>query len=134
MVAIGIVVAKYNYDITNIMVQKAKDHAEFLGVKVEKVYEVPGTFDIPYATKKLLEDKKIDAVVALGAVVEGETDHDNIVALTAAREIMDLSMKYDKPVTNGISGPKMTRAQAVARAEGYAKRAVEAAVKLCKLK
>lgn len=134
MVNLGIVVSKFNFDVTSVMLEKAKDHADFLGAKVAKVMEVPGTFDAPFAAKKLLEDKEVDAVVVLGAVIEGETGHDEIVALTAAKKLSELAAEYGKPVGNGVSGPKMTRAQAVARADGYAKRAVETAVKLSELK
>lgn len=134
MVNLGIAVAKFNADVTDLMLSKAREHADFLGAKIVKEYSVPGTFDLPFATKKLLENKEIEAVVVLGAVIEGETGHDQLVALTTAKKLMELGIEFNKPIGNGISGPKMTRAQAIARAESYAKRAVEAAVKLAKLK
>jgi 6,7-dimethyl-8-ribityllumazine synthase len=68
-------------------------------------------------------------VVTIGTVIQGDTGHDEIVAQHAARKLMDLSIEFDKPVTFGISGPKMSRADAHKRVD-YAKRAVEAAVKL----
>ena len=81
--------------------------------------------------KKLLDEGKVDAVITLGAVIEGDTQHDEIVVQHAARKITDLSLEYNKPVTLGISGPGMTRLEAHKRVE-YGKRAVEAAVKLVK--
>jgi len=131
MVSIGIVVSEFNYDITYLMLELAKEHAEFLGVKVARVVKVPGTFDIPLAVKKLLEKRDIDGVVALGAVIEGETKHDEIVIQHASRKLADLSLEYKKPATLGIAGPGLTRLQAFERVE-YAKRAVEAAVKMIK--
>ena len=120
----------YNADITHLMSKIAQEHVAFLGAKVEKIIRVPGAFDMPLAVKKLLEMKQIDGVVTLGAVIEGDTDHDNIVAHNAARKIADLTTEYGKPVSLGISGPKMTRADGVKRLEGYAKRAVETTVKM----
>ncbi len=79
----------------------------------------------------MLEKKNIDGAVALGAVIEGETEHDDIVIQHAARKIADLAIDYNKPVGLGITGPGMTRLQAEKRIE-RAKNAVEAVVKMHK--
>ncbi len=128
-IKLGMVVSEFNRDITYMMEVLAKEHAEFLGAEVSEVIRVPGAFDIPIAVKKMLEKGNVDAVVAIGCVIEGETEHDEVVAQHAARKIMDLSIEYGKPVTLGISGPGMGRLAATERVD-YAKRAVEAAVKL----
>lgn len=128
---IGIVVSEFNFDITSMMLERAKAHAAFLDVNVSKVVSVPGVYDIPLGVKKLVEDKDIDGVVTLGAVIEGETEHDQIVIQHAARKIIDLSLQYDKPVSLGISGPGMTRLQAEERIE-KGRDALEACVKLLK--
>ncbi len=128
---IGIVVSEYNYDITMMMLERAKEHAKFLGVNVKYVVKSPGTFDIPILVKKLLEKEDVDGVVTLGAVIEGETEHDEIVMQNAARKIEDLSVEYGKPVVLGISGPGESRLQAEARIE-KARDAVESVVKLVK--
>lgn len=127
---LGFVVCEFNADITMAMEQRAKAHAEFLDAEIGKTIHVPGAFDSPIAVQNLLEKEKPDAVVVLGAVLEGDTKHDELVAQHAARKLMDLSLQYKKPVTLGISGPGMTRLQAQERIDEYAKRAVEAAVKL----
>lgn len=129
MVNIGVVASEFNYDITYAMVELAKEHADFLGAKVTKVLKVPGTFDMPLGVKNLLEDNAIDGVVTLGAVIEGETDHDEIIMQHAARKMVDLSLEYNKPVALGISGPGMSRLEAHTRVK-YAKRAVESVVKM----
>ena len=128
-IRIGAVVSEFNYDITMMMLERAKEHAQFLGAEVTQTVKVPGVFDMGLAIKKLLERKEIDGVVALGAVIEGETEHDEIVIQHASRKIADLSIEYSKPVGLGISGPGMTRLQAEKRIE-RAKTAVEAVVKL----
>lgn len=129
-IKLGFVVAEFNYDITYLMLQKALEHSKFLGAEVSYVIKVPGSYDIPIAVKSLLERKDVDAVVTLGAIIQGETKHDEIVAHNAARKIIDLSIKYGKPVTLGIIGPGASRMQAMERIEEYSRRAVEAAVKL----
>ena len=128
-IRIGFVVAEFNRDITYQMEILGEEHAKFLGAVVtEKIY-VPGAYDMPLAIKKLLEDKNIDAVVTVGCVIEGDTSHDEVVVAQVTRKMTDLSLEYGKPVALGISGPGMTRMQAMDRMD-YAKRAVEAAVKL----
>jgi 6,7-dimethyl-8-ribityllumazine synthase len=128
-VRIGAVVSEFNYDITQMMLELAKEHAKFLESEITDVIAVPGVFDMPLAIKKLLEKDDIDAVITLGAVIEGATSHDEIVIQHASRKIADLSLDYNKPVALGITGPKMTRLEAHQRVD-YAKRAVEAAVKM----
>jgi len=128
-IKIGAVVSEFNYDITMMMLERAQEHANFLGAEIVKTIKVPGVFDMGLAIKKLLQDKNIDGVVALGAVIEGETEHDDIVIQHASRKIADLSVEYNKPVGLGITGPGMTRLQAEERIE-RAKAAVEAVVKL----
>jgi 6,7-dimethyl-8-ribityllumazine synthase len=125
---IGIVCSEFNFDITQMMLERAKEHAKFLDVEVARVVMTPGVFDIPLAVKRLVKDKDIDGVVTIGAVIEGETEHDQIVIGQAARKITDLAVEYEKPISLGISGPGMTRLQAEDRIE-RAKDAVESVVK-----
>ncbi len=125
---IGIVCSEFNFDITQMMLERAKEHAKFMDVDVAKVMMVPGVFDIPLAVKSLIKDKGIDGVVTIGAVIEGETEHDQIVIGQAARKITDLAVEYEKPVGLGISGPGMSRLQAQDRID-RAKDAVESVVK-----
>lgn len=126
---IGFVVSEYNYDITMMMLERAKAHAEFLGAEVGNVVHVPGVYDLPFALKKLVKRDDIDGAVALGAVIEGETDHDEVVMQHSARKIIDISLDSGKPIGLGITGPGMSRGQAQARIEN-ARSAVEAVVKL----
>ena len=126
---LGFVVAEFNRDITYMMEIEAREHARFLGAEVTETFYVPGAYDMPLAIKKMLTEGKVDAVVTIGCVIEGATQHDEIVVQHAARKIIDLSLEYGKPVSLGISGPGMTRMEATERID-YAKRAVESAVKM----
>jgi 6,7-dimethyl-8-ribityllumazine synthase len=128
-IRLGFVVAEFNRDLTYQMELMGIEHAKFLGAEVTETILVPGVYDMPLAIKKLCLKDDIDAVITIGIVIEGATKHDEIVVQQAARKIIDLSLEYDKPVTLGIAGPGMTRMEAHQRVD-YAKRAVEAAVKL----
>ncbi|HPY59557.1 MAG TPA: 6,7-dimethyl-8-ribityllumazine synthase [Methanospirillum sp.] len=128
-IKLGFVVAEFNRDLTYMMEIEAEEHAKFLGAKVTERLYVPGAYDMPLAIKKMLKESDVDAVVTIGCVIEGSTQHDEIVVQHAARKIIDLSLEFEKPVTLGISGPGMTRMEATERIE-YGKRAVESAVKL----
>ncbi len=129
MAKLGFVVSEFNRDITYQMELLGKEHANFLGAEVVNIVYVPGVYDMPLAVKMLLRREDIDAVVTIGCVIQGETAHDEVVVQHAARKLMDLSLEYDKPVTLGITGPRMSRPDAHRRVD-YSKRAVEAAVKL----
>lgn len=112
---IGIVVSEtYWVDITGKMLSAAQETAQQAGAQVE-VIKVPGSFDIPLQVKKLLQRKEIDGVVTLGAVIKGDTDHDQVICHAVAKSLIDLSLEFEKPVVLGINGPEMSRAQARAR-------------------
>jgi 6,7-dimethyl-8-ribityllumazine synthase len=128
-IRIGAVVSEFNYDITMMMLERAKEHAQFLGAEITHIVKVPGVFDMPLPVKILIERKDIDGIIVLGAVIEGETEHDDIVIQHATRKIADLSVEYKKPIGLGITGPGMSRLQAQDRIDN-AKSAVEAVVKL----
>jgi len=128
---VGIVTGEFNSEITSLMEKHALAEAEKLGVNVVKSMNVPGCFDMPIMVKKLLERNDIDAVITLGAIIKGDTKHDEAIGYAVAKKLADLSIEFDKPVTLGIIGPGATWEQASDRAKEYAERALTAAVKLC---
>ncbi|HIH15953.1 MAG TPA: 6,7-dimethyl-8-ribityllumazine synthase [Candidatus Diapherotrites archaeon] len=111
------------------MLRTAEQHAASLGCTLSQVLHVPGAYDLPLAVKKLLQRRDVDAVVTLGAVIAGETGHDEVILSALAPALTQLSLEFMKPVALGVIGPA-TEAQAEARAEEYPKRAVEAAVQM----
>jgi 6,7-dimethyl-8-ribityllumazine synthase len=127
---LAIVVSEFNSKITLHMLEKAKEQARRLGAKVSFIVYVPGAFDMPLAIERLLKKRNVNAIVTLGAVIKGDTRHDDIVAENASRLIADLSLKYSKPVALGITGPGMTAEQARERQDIVPARAVNAAVNM----
>ena len=128
-VTVAIVASEFNYDVTLLMLERAKEEVEFLGATLGPVMKTPGVWDMPLAAKVLLGRDDVDALVALGAVIEGETNHDEVVMNQASRKLTDLSVEFGKPVGLGISGPGETRLQAQDRVEN-AGNAVRAVVKM----
>ncbi len=126
---LGVIVSEFNADVTYLMLERAKEHAAFLGVTVKEVVKVPGVYDMPVAAKALLARVDIDGIVAIGAVIEGETRHDEIIMQQATRKLLDISVETGKPVGLGITGHGMTRLQALDRIDN-AKQAVESAYKM----
>jgi 6,7-dimethyl-8-ribityllumazine synthase len=129
-VRIGVVVSEFNREITFPMLGNAKKQAKKMDAIITYVCYVPGSYDMPVIVQELLKKKDVDAAVTLGAVIKGETNHDEIVAENAARLIADLSVKHSKPVALGITGPNMSFKQAKDRSEIVPVRAVISAVSM----
>jgi 6,7-dimethyl-8-ribityllumazine synthase len=129
-VRLGVVVSEFNREITFAMLDNAKKQAKKMDAIISYVCYVPGSYDMPIMVQELLKKKDVDAAVTLGAVIKGETTHDEIVAENAARLIANLSVKHSKPVALGITGPNMTFKEAKDRSEIVPIRAVISAVNL----
>jgi len=127
---IALVVSEFNQNITSRMLDVALEKANLLKLQVKYTCKVPGVFDMPIVIDSLLKKKDVDAVVTLGVVIKGQTKHDELIADSTVRVITDLAIKYQKPVTLGISGPGMKERHAQARIRPVAERAVEAAMKI----
>ncbi len=127
---IAVVASEFNQEITSKMLDVALEKAKSLNLNIKYICKVPGVFDMPLVIDALLQKNEVDAVVTLGAVIKGQTKHDELIANSTTRAITDLSIKYQKPVTLGITGPGMTYIQAQARIRPVAERAVEAIEKI----
>ena len=127
---IAIVVSEFNEEITSRMLDVAKEKAGLMKLKISYITLVPGAYDMPIIVDSLLSKKDVDAVVTLGAIIKGQTKHDEVISHSAAQALTNLSLKYQKPVSLGISGPGMQERHAYARIRPVAERAVEAVVKI----
>ena len=127
---IAIVIAEFNEKVTSRMYEVAIEHAKKLKLDIKYTSKVPGIFDMPLVIDKLLEKKDVYGVVTLGAVIKGQTKHDEVIANSTARNIAKLSLKHQKPVSLGISGPGMSERQAYARIRVVAENAVNAVQKV----
>lgn len=114
------------------MLSVAKEKAESMKIKIKFVCTVPGAFDMPVIVDSLLRKKQVDGVITLGAVIKGQTKHDELISHATARALQDLSIKYQKPVSLGITGPGMQERHAYARIRPVSERAVEAVVMISK--
>ena len=129
---IALVVAEFNQEITSRMQLIAEEKADLLKIHVKHIAHVPGSYDMPIIVDALLKRKDIDAIVTLGAIIKGQTKHDEVISHTTALALSNLSIKHQKPVSLGISGPGMQERHAYARIRPVAERAVEATLKISK--
>ena len=129
---IAIVVSEFNYKVTSKMLEVALEKAKLLKLNVKYTCKVPGVFDMPLVVETLLEKKNVDAVITIGALIKGQTKHDEVIANVTASRLSKLSLKHKKPVLLGITGPGMSERQANARIRPVAERAIEAALKISK--
>ena len=125
-------VSEFNEEVTSRMLSVAQEKANSMKLKIVYTCKVPGAFDMPIIVDSLLKKKDVDGVVTLGAIIKGQTKHDEVISHSTAKSITDLSIKYQKPVSLGISGPGMQERHAYARIRPVAERAVEAVVKISK--
>ncbi|WP_256686368.1 6,7-dimethyl-8-ribityllumazine synthase [Halococcus qingdaonensis] len=127
MPSLGLVVAQFYGELAAEMEQHARDAAAEHGAEIAETIPVPGAYDTPLAADRLARRDGIDAVAALGAIVSGDTDHDQVIAGAAAQGLTDVSLDRDKPVAFGVLGPGMSGAEARERVD-YGARAVESAL------
>lgn len=126
MPTLGLVVAEYYPELAEEMLEEARERVAARDGTVAEVCRVPGVLDASLPADRLARREDIDAVVVIGAVVAGDTDHDQVVAHTAARTLDEVSLRRDTPVAFGVTGPDMSGAEARERVDAGAE-AVDAA-------
>ena len=128
---LGIVASRFNEAICGKLVDGARAEAQKLKADCT-VISVPGALEIPLALQWMAQSGRFDALVALGAVIRGETYHFDVVANESARGVMDVMLECGVPVANGILTTD-DEAQAEARLEKGAE-AVRVALEMARLK
>jgi len=111
---IGIAATTYHEELMEQMLKLALEKADELEVDVFKILRVPGSFELPLACQKLL-DEGADGVIGFGIIVTGETKHDELIGHAVGKAFQDLALKYKKPVMLGVTGPGQTYGQAAER-------------------
>lgn len=98
------VTSRFNSEVTDLLEQGALDYLQSLSGTYDidiLAVRVPGAVEIPLATQALLE-RKCDGVVALGAVIRGETSHYDYVCNSVERGVTELMLRYQKPIGFGV--------------------------------
>jgi len=115
----GIVVSEWNQDITRSLLEGAVKTLLRYDVNEEDIdiRWVPGSFEIPLGAQYFAEEKKVDAILCLGCVIQGETRHFDYICDGVTRGITDLNLKFSKPFIFGILTTN-TYQQALDRAGG----------------
>src|SRR3954471_3679906 len=98
---LGIVASQFNEEIASQLLERARIEARKLGAEVS-VIKVPGALEIPLALQWMAQSGRFDALVAVGAVIRGDTYHFVVVANESARGVMDVALDFGLPVANAI--------------------------------
>lgn len=101
-IRIGMVVAEFNHHYTSRIESVNREFLEKQGFKNIDTYSVPGAFELPGFSKKLIETEEYDLIIGIGVVIRGDTPHFDYVCTEASRGIMDLNLMYDVPVIFGV--------------------------------
>ena len=100
-VRLGVVHSRFNDEICDLLLASARAEIERLGAESQFV-SVAGALEIPLALQWLAQSGRFDALVAIGAVIRGDTYHFDLVANESARGVMDVALQFGIPVANGI--------------------------------
>jgi 6,7-dimethyl-8-ribityllumazine synthase len=129
---VGIVRSRFNERIGVALLEACRKRLAELGVGTLTVVSVPGSLEAPLALQQLANTEKYDALIALGAVIRGETYHFEVVANESASGLMQVQLDSGIPVANGILTAD-TEEQAQERAARKGKDCAEAAVEMANL-
>jgi 6,7-dimethyl-8-ribityllumazine synthase len=129
---VGIVRSRFNEKIGVAMLEACRKRLAELRVTALTVVSVPGALEAPLALQKLANTERYDALIALGAVIRGDTRHFEIVADESASGLMQVQLDAGIPVANGILTTD-TEEQAQARATQKGKDCAEVAVEMANL-
>jgi len=99
----AIVASQYNPDYVRGLVDNARKELETIAPSTPvNVYEVPGAFEIPLMVHTVAEQGGVDAIIALGVIIRGETDHADLIAGTITDSLQQASIKYRIPVIHEV--------------------------------
>lgn len=133
--SVGIVVSEYYSEITYKLLEGCVDTLKQHGIADENIMVeyAPGAFELPLAAQWLFDATEVDAVICLGCVIKGDTDHDKYINTAVANELMRLSIETDAPFIFGVITPN-NHQQALDRAGGkHGNKGVECAVAVIKM-
>lgn len=116
---IGIVAASYNNELVEALLKNTLATLRDAQVKEENIHirRVPGSGELPYVAYMAAELGEYDCLIVLGVVIAGDTPHHEIIAHATAQSLIDISLRTEVPVINGIV-VTLNRAQAEARCLG----------------
>lgn len=131
----GIVVSEWNPEITQNLHKGAIETLINCGATKENIvsWDVPGSFELVYGCKKMIETEKLDAIIAIGNVIKGETKHFDFVCDGVTQGIVDLNIKYNTPVIFCVLTDN-TKQQSIDRSGGkLGNKGIECAVAAIKM-
>ncbi len=135
----AIVISEFNTAVTDRLLQGALQRLQKLSIPAAQydIHKVPGAVEIPLAAQWCAQTEQYDAIITLGAVIRGETEHYDVVCQQVSQGCMRVSLTHNLPVIFGVLTTD-NRSQALARAGGdhsdKGAEAVDTAMRMCTLR
>ncbi len=130
----AIVASEYNRDFVNGLIDHAQKELHTISAAFQVMnFTVPGAFEIPLLVQELAAKKEIDAIIALGVIIEGETQHAALIASTITTSLQQISLAYRLPVIHEVlmvKNPEQARKRCLEEALNRGTEAARIAVRM----
>ncbi|MDO8619228.1 MAG: 6,7-dimethyl-8-ribityllumazine synthase [Candidatus Daviesbacteria bacterium] len=130
---IAIICGEFHKAHIEVMLNEAKSVAKDCNLEVVREIWVPGSYEVPLILQQILSDAAINGAVVLGLIERGETKHGLVMGQAVMPAIVNLELRFNKPVGIGILGPEILPEQIEKRLKPHAKAAVIAVKKMLDL-
>lgn len=98
----GIVAARYNEALVDSLLSEASDTLKAAGAATPQIERVPGSAELPFAASLMAKSGQFDAIIVIGLVIAGDTNHHNVIGDSTATALHAISIQNDLPIINGI--------------------------------
>ena len=123
---VAILQARWHHEHTSKMVGACEELLKRAGAVAVDLFQVPGSYELPLAAKRLAQKKHYDAIVVFGAIIKGDTDHYEVILDTCIRELGRVMYEYEVPIIMELL-PVYQLEHLIARSEGKNNKGIEAA-------
>ena len=100
--SIAIVAARYNTALVDALIEHTVKELKVSGIEAINLERVPGSAELPYSASLIEKNHAVDAIIILGVVIAGSTDHHSVIAYSSAQAINQISLEKNIPIINGI--------------------------------
>ena len=127
---IGVVCTSFHKKEIDKMLYFVQSESNDQNIELSEIVWVPGAMEIPLALDRMLQSNNLIGAIALGIIEKGETQHGLVMGQSAVSSIIDLQLKYNKPIGLGIIGPGAKPEHIGPRLESHAKAALNAIIQM----
>jgi 6,7-dimethyl-8-ribityllumazine synthase len=100
---VAIVASRYNAEFVDVMLESARDELQTVAPNMSiAVYRVPGAFEVPVTVENVLRTTETDAVIALGVIIRGETEHADLVGASVTDALQQMAVRHVTPIIHEV--------------------------------